>query len=153
MGSAAKATAIGGAQPAAPDGQAPAIRNATVRRVLVVDDDDEDRVALARLLSDLGLEVLMGSSGREGLDLAHEARPDLITLAGMLPDITSGSVLRQLKDHPVTSAIPVVLMVEPSMDPIGFGGQAAVIVKPAYRDDLLRTVADLEGASGTRPAQ
>jgi PAS domain S-box-containing protein len=119
-----------------------------VRRVLVVEDHDADRVALAQNLTDLGLEVLMGSSGREGLDLAHEERPDLITLAGMLPDITSGSVLRQLKDHPVTSAIPVILMVEPSMDPVGFGGQAAVIVKPVEPDDLRQALSGLEGVSG-----
>jgi PAS domain S-box-containing protein len=122
-----------------------------VRRVLVVEDHEEDRIALARKLAELGLEVLMGSSGKEGLDLAHEARPDLITMAALLPDLTSGSVLRQLKSHPVTAAIPVILMVEPSMDPVGFGGQAGVIVKPVEHEDLRRALAGLEGATSPRP--
>ncbi len=120
-------------------------------RVLVIEDHGDDRASLATTIRGLGLDVLEAATGAAGLDLAHQARPDLITLAGMLPDIASGSVLRQLSEHPVTRAIPVVLTVEPSLDPIGAGGQAAVIVKPIHAEDLTGVLSSI--APGALPAR
>lgn len=109
-------------------------------RVLVVEDHDADRAALLATLAELGLDGIEAATGADGLDLAHQERPSMIMLAGMLPDIPSGSVLRQLHDHPVTRGIPVVLTVEASLDPLGSGGQVATIVKPIHREEVVGVV-------------
>jgi CheY-like chemotaxis protein len=48
--------------------------------------------------------------GAEGLRLAHQLRPDAITLDIVMPDVDGWSVLRSLKDDPELCRIPVVLV-------------------------------------------
>jgi PAS domain S-box-containing protein len=80
------------------------------RRVLVVDDDHHVRPTLARLLQRGGFLVTEASDGRSALELIERNPPDLVLLDIRMPDIDGYEVLRQLKQHPTLSHIPVVIL-------------------------------------------
>jgi DNA-binding response OmpR family regulator len=75
--------------------------------VLCVDDDEDERRALACLLEAAGLDVKEAATGDEGLRLAG-GNPSLVVLDVNLPDIDGFEVCRRIKAHPATAAIPVL---------------------------------------------
>lgn len=83
----------------------------TVKRVLIIDDEDDIReVAQASLEIMAGLDVILACSSREGLIKAELEQPDAILLDIMLPDMDGVAVFRQLQANPVTRHIPVIFL-------------------------------------------
>lgn len=80
------------------------------KKILVVDDDDDMRELLRVILQTGGYEVLTACGGRGAFQYALLNRPDLIILDVMMPNVDGFEVLRILKDHEATSAIPVVML-------------------------------------------
>ena len=78
--------------------------------VLIVDDHPTNLSVAVDALSELGTNVLVASSGRRGLERAEYARPDLILLDIMMPDIDGLEVCCRLKKKAATQAIPVIFM-------------------------------------------
>ncbi len=77
--------------------------------VLVVDDNQPARAALARLLARAGYDVRQAGGGREALRLAGEP-PDLVVLDVVLPDLDGFEVCRRLKADPATAGVPVLMV-------------------------------------------
>jgi signal transduction histidine kinase/CheY-like chemotaxis protein/CHASE3 domain sensor protein len=76
-------------------------------RLLLIEDDPifaEDMAAKAR---NSGFEVLIASTGNNGLDMVRSFKPTAIILDMHLPDISGEEVLFELKSNPKTSSIPV----------------------------------------------
>ncbi|MGZ4455503.1 MAG: response regulator transcription factor [Nocardioides sp.] len=67
-------------------------------RAVVVDDDDDIRDLLVRVLEKSGIEVASAASGQEGLDLVRDFVPDLVTLDLSLPDLDGVEVCRRLRE-------------------------------------------------------
>jgi CheY-like chemotaxis protein len=78
--------------------------------ILVVEDNEPSRDALARRLTRRGYCVKMAADGREGVECAHAARPDLILMDLGLPVIDGWEATRQLKAHPDTRHIPIIVL-------------------------------------------
>jgi PAS domain S-box-containing protein len=76
--------------------------------VLVIDDTEANRYAVARILRHEGFTVLEAETGAAGLALAFEAQPDLVLLDVRLPDVSGFEVCRRLKEDSRTAATPVV---------------------------------------------
>ena len=77
----------------------------------------------------------------EGLKLAKQARPDVITLDIIMPDLDGWSVLKALKADPDLCDIPVVLVTIMRDRDLGFAlGAADYITKPLEREVLMRVV-------------
>lgn len=81
-------------------------------RILIVEDDEATQKIYHEKLKTEGFEVLLASTGNEGLTLAlKEPRPDLIMLDIMLRGEMNGfDVLEQLKKNPETKKIPVLIL-------------------------------------------
>jgi CheY-like chemotaxis protein len=75
--------------------------------VLVVDDSDAQRYAMARGLRMAGFQTIEAATGTEALKLA-DGHPDLILLDVGLPDISGIEVCRILKLHGKTKRIPII---------------------------------------------
>ena len=76
--------------------------------VLIV-DDNEKNVKLARdVLRFGGFRTLEAGTAGEGISLAVEHLPDVILMDIRLPDMDGTAAVRQLKDDPRTTGIPVV---------------------------------------------
>lgn len=80
------------------------------KTILVIDDDWMNREVIEAHLQIENYKVTTTSSGREGLNMAFAHPPDLIILDGMLPDISGFEVCRQLKNHPLTRLVPVMIV-------------------------------------------
>ncbi|MEN9870287.1 MAG: hypothetical protein RLZZ171_1275 [Cyanobacteriota bacterium] len=83
----------------------------TVKKILVIDDEDDIRKLIQTCLEVMGgWQVITASSGNEGLNLAQRNLPNAIILDLMMPDMDGLSTLKKLQSNPIISNIPVILM-------------------------------------------
>ncbi len=86
----------------------PAEKAATLKAtILNVNDDQEFRYMMGRMLQAAGFDVVEAASGEEALRLVS-SNQDLVLLAVQLPDMSGFEVCRRLKNDPSTSMIPVL---------------------------------------------
>jgi two-component system, OmpR family, phosphate regulon response regulator PhoB len=85
-------------------------RSSIMATILIVEDEADLRQVIEFNLEAAGHRVLTASTGAEGLKIAEQAKPDLVLLDIMLPDITGLDVCRQLKTKPDTKGIAVVML-------------------------------------------
>lgn len=110
-------------------------------RVLVIDDDKETLEMVSRHLSREGLDVIQAANGEQGLKLALEKKPDIITLDVMMPSIDGWTVLNQLKSDERTSGIPVIMLSMLENQNLGYAlGACEYLVKPVNRQHLISVV-------------
>jgi len=105
------------------------------KRVLVIDDEEDIReIVQASLMIMLGVEVILASSGQEGLQKAVEQQPDAILLDVVLTDVDGIAVFQKLQANPMTQQISVIFLTAKSnaSDQLRFAqlGVKGVIAKP-----------------------
>lgn len=79
-------------------------------KILVVDDHEEIRDALAALLEEEDHEVIHAENGIVGLDRAIQDSPDVILLDIAMPQMDGLEVLQKLKSDPQTATIAVIMV-------------------------------------------
>jgi putative two-component system response regulator len=79
-------------------------------RILVVDDDEEIRRLLSRLLTPAGYAVEEFGMAAEALDRIRAEPPDLVLLDLQLPDLSGHEVLEAIRADPATRLLPVVML-------------------------------------------
>jgi len=115
--------------------------------VLVIDDDRVVRDLLVRFLEKEGLRVVTASEGSEGLRLAREVRPHLITLDIVMPGLDGWGVLKGLKADADLANIPVMMIT--IVDNPGLGhslGAVEYLTKPIDWRRLGTALAKYRGA-------
>jgi CheY-like chemotaxis protein len=81
------------------------------KRILVVDNEPSiQEVAQICLETVAGWQVLLASSGLEGLTIAEREQPDAILLDVMMPDMDGLDTFSKLQANPATRSIPVILL-------------------------------------------
>jgi CheY-like chemotaxis protein/nitrogen-specific signal transduction histidine kinase len=104
---------------------------------LVIDDDPSARDLIKRSLNKNGIYVITASSGDEGLRLARELRPHVITLDVLMPGMDGWAVLTALKADPELADIPVIMITMENDKNMGFAlGASDYITKPIDRERL-----------------
>jgi signal transduction histidine kinase/CheY-like chemotaxis protein len=79
--------------------------------VLVVDDQEEDRKLLRRMIeSQDGYEVIEASGGSEAIAAVKRSHPHMIVLDLLMPDIDGFAVLEEVKADPTTRSIPIIVV-------------------------------------------
>lgn len=78
--------------------------------ILVVDDHEEIREALAEILEEEGHEVLQAIDGLTALDVVAATPPDVILLDIAMPGMDGLETLRRLKAMPECSKLPVIMV-------------------------------------------
>ena len=120
------------------------------KKILVVDDEEEYRVLMCRVLAGAGYEVFSAGNGQDGLKLFAAHAPDLIMLDVMLPDMLGFDFCHKIragKDAPQT---PVLFCsVRSAVSSLARGireGSTDYVIKPFIPEDLLKRVrSSLEG--------
>ncbi|MEO6876634.1 MAG: response regulator, partial [Opitutaceae bacterium] len=112
--------------------------------ILVVDDQPINVQLLKRRLEREGLHVVPAYSGIEALDLVNKAKPDLILLDVMMPDMDGIEVCRRLQASSDTKAIPIIFVTartskEGKIEGLGVGA-VDYITKPIDLDETLARV-------------
>jgi signal transduction histidine kinase/CheY-like chemotaxis protein len=105
--------------------------------VLVIDDDPAALDLVGRFLRGEGFGVITASGGEEGLRLARERRPDIITLDIVMPHVDGWAVLSELKADPALADTPVILMSMTDDRNLGYAlGASEYLTKPVDWDRL-----------------
>src|SRR6059036_2620353 len=79
-------------------------------RVLVIDDDEQIRRLIVRLLRPLGIALEEAASAEEGFEKLRGAPPDLVLLDMQLPGRSGHEVLAEIRSDPRTRLVPVVMI-------------------------------------------
>ncbi len=129
-------------------------------RVLVVEDERDVAELIRYHLAKDGYAVLVAPTGGEVVRRARDARPDVILLDVMLPQVNGWDVCRQLKEEADTRMIPVILVtgrVDEADKVLGFElGAEDYVTKPFSPRELLariRAVLRRGATPGARDAQ
>ena len=108
--------------------------------VMVIDDDEGIREALASAISEAGCEVLSAMNGRDGLDqLRAQSEPPCLILLDLMMPVMDGQSFRteQMKD-PKLSSIPVIVMTAGQIPSSAMG--VTTLRKPLQLEQLLKMV-------------
>ena len=80
------------------------------KRILVVEDQEDNRQILRDLLSSAGFEIIEAETGEEALVAASSQRPDLILMDIQLPVLDGYEVTRRIKANPLLQEIPIIVV-------------------------------------------
>jgi CheY-like chemotaxis protein len=78
------------------------------KKILVVEDNEQNRILMRQILTHHGYEVLEAADGSAGLKMAREHMPDLILLDLQMPVMGGLAVIRELRRSPELSKLKVI---------------------------------------------
>ena len=84
-------------------------------RILVVEDNEDNRDSLARRLERRGFEVLLARDGKHGVEMAAAEKPDLILMDMNMPEMDGWEATRKIKAAPDGAAVPVIALTAHAM--------------------------------------
>lgn len=82
------------------------------KKILIIDDDPTLTTMITMSLARHGYQVIFASDGKNGVNQARIARPDLILLDKAMPGEGGITVFEELKKSDITMSIPVILMTD-----------------------------------------
>lgn len=85
------------------------------RRILLIEDNEQNRYLVTFLLAGRGWEVIHAFDGPSGLALASETEPALILLDIQLPGMDGYAVARALRADPRLATVPVIAVTSYAM--------------------------------------
>jgi two-component system cell cycle response regulator DivK len=80
------------------------------KRILVVEDQEDNRRILRDLLLSAGFEVMEATTGEEGIRLAETRRPDLILMDIQMPVLDGYEATRRIKATAELRQIPIIVV-------------------------------------------
>jgi len=110
----------------------------SVKRILVVDDEENTRIGLSKLLSQEGFEVESAANGNDALDLLGQKKVNLVISDINMPDMNGLVFLRELsRKFPSTSVIMITAYggVESYLEAMNLGAYE-YLHKPVRMDEL-----------------
>ena len=78
------------------------------KRILVVEDTEDNRRIMRDLFSNAGFELVEAVTGEEGVRMAAAERPDLILMDIQLPVMDGYEATRRIKANPALKRIPII---------------------------------------------
>jgi len=85
------------------------------KRILVVEDNPDNRILITDILSALNYEVVVATDGESGVALARSERPDLILMDLSLPKMDGWTAATQIKQDESLGHIPVIALTAHAM--------------------------------------
>jgi two-component system, cell cycle response regulator DivK len=119
------------------------------KRILVVEDTEDNRQILRDLLSAAGFDLLEAVDGQAGVAMAQAHKPDLILMDIQLPVIDGYEATRRIKADPALRHIPIVAVTSYALsgdeEKTRAAGCDGYIAKPFSPRQLLSKVRELLG--------
>lgn len=78
--------------------------------ILIVEDDETDRLIVRLFLEQAGYRVLEADSAESGLELCSRTRPDLLLIDGLLPRMDGFQMTRALRAIPEYRDTPILVL-------------------------------------------
>ncbi len=123
------------------------------KRILVIEDQEDNRKILRDLLTSAGFDPLEATTGEEGVTLAEREHPDLILMDIQLPGLDGYEATRRIKASPTLQPIPIIAVTSYALSGDDVKARAAgcdgYVTKPFSPRALLATVREyLQGETG-----
>lgn len=81
-----------------------------MKKILIAEDNPDNRDFLCQALEDCGCEVLLATDGAQAIVQARHCHPDLILMDLSMPVLDGWEAARQLKADPELRAIPIIAL-------------------------------------------
>jgi CheY-like chemotaxis protein len=81
-----------------------------MKKILIIEDDAIFALVYERFLGSHGFAVSVARDGAAGLEMLVASLPDAVLLDFMMPKVNGLTVLKTIRDNPVFSALPVLVM-------------------------------------------
>ena len=118
--------------------------------VLVVDDDEAVRSAVAEVLAEEGFDVAVAQDGQQALAaLRRDPPPTLVLLDLMMPEVSGWEVMEAMRATAPLAEIPIMLLTAFGSQ-IGLPDGCHILHKPFERDLLVSEVRALAAAQAAR---
>jgi two-component system, cell cycle response regulator DivK len=85
------------------------------KRILVVEDNPDNRILVTDVLASMKYEVLVAMDGEEGVTLAESSVPDLILMDLSLPKMDGWTAAKKIKTNPTLAHIPIIALTAHAM--------------------------------------
>jgi two-component system cell cycle response regulator DivK len=112
------------------------------KRVLVVEDHEDNRQILRVLLGSAGYQMVEAHDGETALTTAASERPDLILMDIQLPGLDGYEATRRIKADPALSGIPIIAVTSYALsgdeEKARAAGCSAYVTKPYSPLELLK---------------
>jgi two-component system, cell cycle response regulator DivK len=122
------------------------------KRILVVEDQEDNRRIVRDLLASAGYEMIEALDGKAGVRLADTERPDLILMDVQLPLLDGHEATRRIKRNPELRAIPLIVVTSYALSGDDAKAMAAgcdaYVAKPFSPRQLLATIRKFLGDAG-----
>ena len=127
-------------------------------RILIVDDEEDVRIALKQVLERAGYEVSVAASGNEGLELMKQEGADLVITDVIMPGIDGIATAKEIREKYRDTRIIVIsgggrtapepyepdaISTRSYLASASSAGADQTLTKPFDRQELLRVVQDL----------
>lgn len=121
---------------------------ARATRVLIVEDDDSLRSAMARCLAREGFRVTQVATGADAVEVARALRPDAAVIDVVLPDAGGLGLARAIRRERDLASLPVLFTTALSLPAVREAlSPAPVLFKPFTRGQLVRLVREVTRAA------
>lgn len=114
------------------------------KKILIIEDQERMRRNVALMLEMEGYPTCCAANGKEGIELAHRERPDLILCDVLMPVMDGHTVVRTLREDAAFTTVPFIFLTAKTDHPdIRDGmnlGADDYLTKPVLREDLLSAI-------------
>ena len=86
------------------------ITGSSPHTVMIVDDNEMERLAMAGAVQEEGARVVLAENGAKCLEMLAQTRPDVLLLDLMMPEMDGFEVLNRIRAHPETKDLPVIIV-------------------------------------------
>lgn len=77
-------------------------------RILIIEDNEENRESLARRLQRRGYDIVMAADGQQGVEMAKSERPDLILMDMNMPILDGWRASQMIRTESATEMLPII---------------------------------------------
>jgi CheY-like chemotaxis protein len=104
-------------------------------KILVVEDNEKNRILIRDILKYYGYEVIEAENGKSGVELAKQHLPALILMDIQMPVMDGFTAIAMLKDDPVTRSIKVLALTSFAMK-----GDREKIMQAGFNDYIAKPI-------------
>ncbi|MBN1913964.1 MAG: response regulator [Candidatus Omnitrophica bacterium] len=116
------------------------------KKILIVDDEEHILAVLEKRLEASGYDVIKAVNGKEALEAAKSAIPDLVVTDLVMPNMDGAELADAMESDPVTRGIPVIILtalIKKGKEEKQFISHRRSLAKPYDPQELIKVIAEM----------